>query len=441
MALTLHQTTIVACATAAGRAGVAMLRLSGPRVRFVTEIICGHIPSPRKATLCKFRDAASGDTLDEGLVLFFPAPHSFTGEDVAEFHLHGSQAVVRAVLTAITNLGQDIRIAQPGEFSKRAFFNGKMDLAAIEGLADLIDSETEWQRKQALRQMQGALSEAANSWRTMLIECMALVEADLDFSDEGDVPTDLAKYITPRLMDLTREMQSALHNVKQGERIREGYRVVIAGAPNVGKSSLLNSLAKRDVAIVSPIAGTTRDVIEIRCDIRGYPVLLADTAGLHETADHVEAMGIDRARREIAQADLLLLLGDTVNPVSSIAVNVTCPRLVVATKADLGAASFPHDVAISIEADTGLDSLLECIGHCIESLAGHEMALVTNERQRHSLQSAHDSLERVLSDTNLSSELVAEELRHAAQRLDMMIGRVDSEHVLDQVFSRFCIGK
>ena len=418
-----------------------MLRLSGPRVRFVAEMIAGALPQARLAALRNFTDPVGGEVLDRGLVLFFPGPHSFTGEDVVEFHLHGSIAVIRSLIRTIQSIDPAIRIAEPGEFSRRAFLNGKMDLAAVEGLADLIDSETEWQRKQAFRQMEGQLGELTSIWRETLITCMALVEAELDFSDEGDVSAGVSHAVRRDLSGIEAQMTDILRHADQGERIREGYRVVIAGAPNVGKSSLLNALARREAALVSPVAGTTRDVIEIRCDIRGYPVLLFDTAGLHDSADEVELLGMDRARQNLRQADIILLLGAQDQEQCLVPQDATARLIRIATKLDLGPAGFEHDIAISARTGEGLDSLLGHIGEALASMSGGETSLIANERQRTALSATLEALGRIQADADLAGELIAEELRYAVRRLDRLIGRVDHEQVLDQIFSRFCIGK
>jgi tRNA modification GTPase len=434
--------TIVALSSGAGRSGVAVLRISGPRARFVAEMIAGPCPQARYGALRRFTDPASGHVLDRGLALFFPGPHSFTGEDVAEFQLHGSAAVVRAVIRAVQSLDSHIRMAEPGEFSRRAFLNGKMDLAAIEGLADLIDSETEWQRKQALRQMEGQLGSLTTHWRQTLINAMALIEAELDFSDEGDVPADVSESLWRDLSGIHHQMKDILRHADQGERIREGYRVVIAGAPNVGKSSLLNALARREAALVSPTAGTTRDVIEIRCDIRGYPVQLLDTAGLRDSDDEIEQLGMDRARQNIARADIILRLGSAGHEnIDVVLAGPGAKMITIANKCDLGPAIFAHDLAISAKTGEGLEALLTRIGDALEAMSGSETSLIASERQRVALSGACDALERIAADRTLAVELVSEELRYAVRKLDQLIGRVDHEDVLDQIFSRFCIGK
>lgn len=434
--------TILALATVPGRSGVAILRLSGPRSLVLARRICRLSSEPRQATYTAFTDPKTGEVLDRGLVLTFPGPASFTGEDVVECHVHGSMAVVRALTRVILEADTGIRLARPGEFSKRAFLNGKMDLVAAEGLADLIDSETEWQRKQALRQMEGELARLCAAWRGSLVEAMALIEAELDFADEGDIPTELKGAVKTLLHPVRDQMEQVIRSADSGERIRSGFRVVISGPPNVGKSSLLNAIAGRDAAIVSPVAGTTRDVIEIQLEIRGYPVLLADTAGIRESDDLVEQVGVDRARREIDLADLVLELRDSDDAGFSRSVLPDVrARFVVATKADITPPQFPHDVAISVHENVGIDTLLGRIGHYIENFAQGESALVSNERQRQALARAIEAFGRILGEADLAAELIAEELRYAVRQLDLLIGRVDTEDVFDLIFSRFCIGK
>ena len=429
--------TVVALSSGAGRAGVAVIRISGHRVRFILETICGEIPPPRLAALRRIRDAL-GEPIDTGLVLFFPAPQSFTGEDVAELQLHGSRAILAATLARLTSL-PGVRLAEPGEFTRRAFEAGKLDLAAVEGLADLIDSETEWQRKQALRQMEGALGEMATGWRDALIQAMALVEADLDFSDEGDVSGPLLEQVLGLVRGVRDELGRALGSFAVGERVRDGFVVVLAGPPNAGKSSLLNALARRDVAIVSPVAGTTRDSLEVRLDLGGIPVVLIDTAGLRETTDEVEAEGVRRARRHIARSDLTLLL----RPVDSEPFqNESMPELIrLATKADLAGQVLPGELAVSATTGAGIDALLSEIQTRLLASGTVEPALLTRERHRVAVTDAKAALDRALVAGSEQAELVAEDIRTGVRSLERLIGRIGVEDVLDQLFSGFCIGK
>lgn len=431
------QPTIVALSSAPGRAGVAVVRISGPQVRFAVETICGTLPPVRCAMLRLFRDA-SGEPIDRGLVLFFPGPASFTGEDVAELHPHGSQAVLSALLGRLTAL-PGIRLAEPGEFTRRAFEAGKLDLAEVEGLADLIDSETEWQRRQALAQMSGELGRLVDEWRSRLIEAASLLAADLDFSDEGDVAGPLIAQAVALLREVTVSLLSALRGFETGERVREGFVVVLAGPPNAGKSSLLNALARRDVAIVSPIAGTTRDALEVRLDLGGMPVILIDTAGLRDSDDAIEAEGIRRARALMERADLVLSLRaiDSAPERSGIEERV----LTVATKTDLGGAVLAGELPVSALTGEGLLALLDSIRTRLESGRPTEPAVLTRQRHRVAVSSAREALQRAIEADHGHSELIAEEVRVALLALERLVGRIGVEDVLDQLFAGFCIGK
>src|ERR1700730_11156248 len=306
--------TIFAIASGAGRSAIAVLRLSGPASRTIVKNLAGKLPEPRKAALTIFREPATGEAIDNGFVIFFPAPKTYTGEDYAEFHVHGGRAVVAAMVKAIGGIA-GTRPAEPGEFTRRALLNGKMDLAEVEGLADLIDAETDWQRRAALRQAQGALGRQAAIWRGALLEAAALLEAEIDFPEEEGVPGFSGRRAGEILAPVLAGLKSELAAARAGERLREGATVVIAGPPNAGKSSLLNALARRDVAIVSPFAGTTRDIIEVHFDLGGCPVTLIDTAGLRDSADAVEEIGISRAREKAQTADLVLWLSEAAAPV------------------------------------------------------------------------------------------------------------------------------
>jgi tRNA modification GTPase len=429
--------TIVALSSAAGRAGVAVVRVSGPRVRFVLETIAGIVPEPRQALLRRLRDSL-GEAIDTALVLYFPAPASFTGEDVAEFQIHGARAVLARLLTVLCAL-PGVRLAEAGEFTRRAFEAGKLDLAAVEGLADLIDSETEWQRRQALRQMEGALGESVADWRLRLTEAMALLAAEIDFSDEGDVSGPLVDQALGTAAQVLSDLRVALGSFDRGERVREGFVVVLAGPPNAGKSSLLNALARRDVAIVSPVAGTTRDAIEVRLDLSGLPVVLVDTAGLRDSIDPIESEGVRRARAFVERADLVLSLRAIDSEPDRI--HHDPDSLAIATKADLAGAGMPGELPISIKTGQGLDALLSAIVGRLAVLSQPEPALLTRERHRSAVSEAIGALERAVAATHGQAELLAEDIRLAVIGLERLMGRIDVEDVLDQLFAGFCIGK
>jgi tRNA modification GTPase len=428
--------TIFAPATGSGRAGICVIRLSGPDVRSVLDALAGGPPPPRRLSLRALRHPETGDILDRALVAWFPAPNSYTGEDGAELHIHGGFAVRAAVLRALADQ-PGCRPAGPGEFTRRAFLNGRLDLSAVEGLADLIDAETETQRRQAQRQLEGALGGEVERWRERLIEALALLEASLDFSDEGDLPTGLEAQALAIVQDLSAALARALDDNHRGERLRDGFVVVIAGPPNAGKSTLLNALARREVAIVSEIPGTTRDAIEVRCDLHGLPVTFVDTAGLRETDDPIESEGVARARARADAADLVLRL---VPPDDA---GADGPGLRVGTKTDL---PYPHcaglDLAVSAQTGQGLDALLARVKVEAEAALGAGDAVITRERHRRALERARDALLRAGPTLKRGeAELGTEDVRLALRALGEITGRVDVEQVLDRLFGSFCIGK
>jgi len=430
--------TIFAPASGHGRAAICVVRLSGGRSRAVLEVLAGGVPAPRRLALRTLRDEA-GEALDQALVAWLPGPGSFTGEDQAELHIHGGLATRAAVLRVLAAL-PGCRPAQPGEFTRRAFLNGRMDLSRVDGLADLIDAETEAQRRQAYRQLEGWLGIAVERWRETLLNGLALFEAALDFADEGDVPETLEAEALAAMADVASQIEAALDQTG-GERLREGFSVVLAGPPNAGKSTLLNALARRDVAIVSPVAGTTRDAIEVHCDVHGLPIVFVDTAGLRDSDDAVERAGVERARARAADADLVLWL---VPPEGTREPKPAGRRvLTVGTKADLAAPRGEVDLAIAAATGAGLDGLLETLAAEASLRFGQGDAVITRERHRTALRRAGDSLGRALAlaRTGGPSELLAEDLRLAVRAVGEVTGRVDVDDVLDRLFESFCIGK
>lgn len=441
--------TIFAPATAAGRAAVAVVRTSGPQSGRAVATLAGKVPKPREAALRTLR-ASDGRPIDQALVLWFEGPSSYTGEDCAEFHVHGGPAVLASLIEALSALG--LRLAEPGEFTRRAFESGKLDLAQAEGVADLIEAETEAQRRQALDQLGGALGQAQARWRDHLIEALAMFEAAVDFPDE-EVPADVAARAQPVLSLLIGELQDALADVHRGERVREGFRIALVGAPNAGKSTLLNALARREAAIVTSTPGTTRDVIEVPMRFAGYKALLADTAGLRDTHDEIEAEGVRRARAWAGEADLRIWVVDGASDAAPTTPDLRPHDLCLINKADLDqGAETGHALvearALGVEVlrlsawkpddVAALEKALE--RRVVEALAGAELPTATRLRHRELLSEALERLERArgLQD---ELELAAEDVRLAGRALDRITGRIDPEDVLDRVFSSFCIGK
>lgn len=441
--------TIFALATPPGRSALAVFRVSGPGAGAALDSLAQPRPAPRTAALRRLRHPHTRDLLDDALVLWFPAPRSETGEDVVELQVHGGRAVIAAVAAALLAL-PGLRLAEAGEFARRAFENGKIDLTGAEGLADLVDAETEGQRRQALRQSAGELGRLYEAWRAELIQAQALAESAIDFSDEADVGAGAlmsARAVVERLLPA---LQHHLDDGRRGEILRSGFRVVIAGPPNAGKSSLLNALSRRDVAIVSPEAGTTRDVIEVALDIGGLPVIVSDTAGIRATAAPIEQEGIRRAVARARDADLVLWLIDAAGgnacseaPPGEIA---AADVLRVLSKIDLLPASqrpAGWPAAISTATGAGVAELIEIIGQ--RAKARVEVALeapaITQARHRAHLEAAALALQAFLAGAPDAVELRAEDLRRASAALGRITGRIDVEEVLDQVFSRFCIGK
>ncbi|WP_065755601.1 tRNA uridine-5-carboxymethylaminomethyl(34) synthesis GTPase MnmE [Bradyrhizobium paxllaeri] len=437
--------TIFALSSGRPPSAIALVRVSGPQAGKVVTTLAGKLPPPRMATRALLRDVGQRP-IDDAVVLWFPGPASATGEDIAEFHVHGGRAVLSALFATLSAF-DDVRTAEPGEFTRRAFENGKLDLTEAEGLDDLIHADTDRQRHQALRQLKGLLGDRARDWRARIIEASALIEAGIDFSDEGDVPAELIAPALAKVKALLAEIEVVLAGQGRSERLRDGLVVAIAGPPNVGKSTLMNQLARREVAIVSPHAGTTRDIIEVQLDLDGYPVTVIDTAGIRETDDPVEQEGVRRARARAADADLVLWLSDS--PQAAIEHNEGAPIWKVRNKIDLGEAGRPlaeeqgeGSFQISASRGDGVPELIVAlVGFAQRYFGGTEGGLISRTRQRKLLEETVAALQRCVAVVGEGEELAAEELRAAGQSLGRLLGRVDVEDILDVIFREFCVGK
>jgi len=440
--------TIFALASAPGRAGVSVLRVSGPHASESLAALSAAPIEPRVASLRRLKTPVSRETIDKALVLYFPNPASYTGEDLVEYHLHGGRAVINSMMDYLRGCNGH-RMAEPGEFTRRAFENGKMDLTEAEAVADLIDAETQAQKTQALAQAGGALSDLYEGWTSRLKTMLAHIEADIEFPDE-DMPDGILPVLLPKIEALHLEIDAHLNDNRRGERLRDGVKIVIIGAPNAGKSSLLNVLAQRDAAIVSDMAGTTRDIIDVHLDLQGYPVIVSDTAGLRpeqlsdNAHDQIEGEGIKRALALAEHADIKLLLFDASSeaPDKGTLALLDENSFVVVNKVDKRHPKFSIDqgLQISVKNGDGLDNLIESLARRIENLVGlQESPALTRERHRVALRETHNNLLRGIS--NPIAELCAEDLRLAVRSLGRITGRVDVEDLLDVIFRDFCIGK
>lgn len=428
--------------------GVAIMRLSGEGVfEAVRALIGGELPAARMASLKVLKDPKDGRTLDQALVLIFPKPESFSGEDVVELHTHGSRAVIAALSSVLIHLG--LRPAEAGEFTKRAFLNDRMDLVEADGLADLIHADTEMQRRLALGQMRGELTKIYDGWRDRLVKALALIEAEIDFSDE-ELPDGLFNQVEPVLREVRAEIRTHLQDGHKGERIRDGLQIAVIGEPNVGKSSLINSLAKRDVAIVSDTAGTTRDVLEVQLDLKGYPVTLADTAGIRQSNDEIEQEGVRRAKLRAEEADLKILLVDSGSRSDVVLGSELVDRrtMVLWNKSDINpnmSVQMENCIGsweISAKTGLGIEGWLEDLYQWVhENFNMRADAFITRERYRVALENVVDSLDRAFDMKDVEHILAAEDVRLAVRYLGSITGRVDVEGLLDIVFSEFCIGK
>ncbi|MCX7565892.1 tRNA uridine-5-carboxymethylaminomethyl(34) synthesis GTPase MnmE [Sulfitobacter sp. F26169L] len=426
--------TIFAQATAVGRAGVSIVRISGPSAHEICTALVGKLPNPRSSALRFVKDRAGGH-IDQALVLSFTAPDSFTGEDVIELHLHGSIAIMRRVLNELGQF-EGARLANPGEFTRRALENGRLDLVQVEGLADLIEAETEAQRKQALRVLSGDLGLRIEAWRRDLIRAAALLEATIDFADE-DVPVDVSDEVRSLLKSVDQTLAREISGASAAERIRTGFEVAIVGAPNVGKSTLLNRLAGRDAAITSNIAGTTRDVIEVRMDLGGLPVTLLDTAGIRESQDEVEVLGVELALRRAKEADIRIFLLDEGDepPISP-----SDEDIILESKGDITGKPYP---SISGKTGSGVEQLLRELEKVLANLASGA-GLATHARHARAMEVARSGLWSALSLLDAGPDLydiAAAELRLGIHALEVLVGRIDAENLLDEIFASFCLGK
>jgi tRNA modification GTPase len=440
--------TIYALSSGAGMAGVAVVRISGPKARAIVKALAGSVPRARVATLTRLARGATQPAIDRGIVIWFPAPRSFTGEDVAEFHVHGGRAVIEALFAALGSFAR-VRTADPGEFTRRAFGNGKFDLVEVEGLADLIEATTESQRRQALYHFEGGASRAFGLWRAEIIAILARLEAAIDFIDEPGVSDVSVAQALPRIAALQAQIAMELERGKEGQRLRTGLRVVLAGPPNAGKSSLLNQLARKDAAIVSPIAGTTRDVVEVHLNMGGLPVILQDTAGMRgHAADPVEQMGMARTSVAVAGADLVVWIdaadADEPSPPETAGAQV----LRIWNKSDLGGQPLPGSgagarmLSISCKDGSGIDELGRLIVERLRArLSVGEPSLVTRQRHRECLERMAAHLGRAVAGGRDPLEVVTEEIRLAAREVGRLTGHIDVENLLDEIFRDFCIGK
>ena len=442
--------TIYALSSGPGISGIAVIRISGPETKnIVSKFIKKPFPKARMATLKKINKINTNELIDEGIIIWFPGPNSYTGEDMVEFHVHGSRAVIEALQSSLSKL-EGCRLAEPGEFTKLAFQNNKINLLKAESIADLISSETEIQRQQAIKIMEGKSSKKFNEWRKILLKILSNIEAKIDFPDEN-LPKDILKNIKESSEKVKNEIKKVLDDQKVGERIREGFKIAIVGPTNAGKSSLLNYLSRREVAIVSEIAGTTRDVIETHLNIDGFPVIVSDTAGIRESKDEIEKKGIRLALKKAEKADLNIVVIEPKSPDFTRFFKdlVSNKSILVINKSDLGVDKIVskfkkfNPIYISIKKEKNLDKLINTIKDKLKNqFINHENILITRERHREHLEKCISYLNEFLEKNNSKDyDLAAEDLRLATKHLGIIVGKIDVEEVLGSIFKDFCIGK
>ena len=443
--------TIFALSTGSVKSGIAIIRISGPNTKkILSKITKIDLPNPREANLCNIYNHENNELIDQGMLIWFPGPNSYTGEDLAELHIHGSKAIISALLSSLSKI-EDCRLAEPGEFTKIAFENGKISLLNVEALSDLISSETELQRRQAINLLSGKVSKKYQELRNRLLKILANVEAKIDFPDE-DLPEDILKNIKNETYNIIKIINSILNDNKVGEKIRDGFKVVIVGPTNAGKSSLLNYLSKREVAIVSEIEGTTRDTIEVGLNLDGYPVLISDTAGIRETNDPVEKKGVQIATDKAQNADLKIILLDAKNPHFKGFFDRLYDEnsLLVINKSDLISGEFDENsidnlehILISVKEETNLNTFVEQIKKKLKHrFSVSENILISRERHRHNLEKCISHLKIFLEKNSINDfDKAAEDLRLATRYLGRVVGDVDVEEVLGKIFNDFCIGK
>ena len=434
--------TIYSLSTGGGVAGVAVIRVSGPQAKDCLAAMCKKPVKARQASFRQIFQPGTAELLDQGLVLWLPGPATFTGEDVVEFQIHGGRATIVAVIDGLSQI-KNCRQAEAGEFTRRAFLNGRLDLVEIEGLGDLIHAQTEAQRLQALNQSKGAASDVFNQWRSTLISILGYLEASIDFIEENDVSENALAGFRDKLIHLRNDMAKHLKDSARGEIIRDGVRVVLAGEPNVGKSSIINYLARRDVAIVSAIPGTTRDVLEVQLDLDGIPVIVSDTAGLRDTTtDEIEQAGMERTRSAGNRADLVIWVGVSGQDGQRQLLQSDAERLFVTNKIDLHKGEVFGDLSVSAKTGAGMDDLIKLISEKVAlKFGGKEPALISRQRQKSAIALCVESIDGALELEAGSLELSAEQLRLAANQLGRLVGRIDVEDLLDVIFRDFCVGK